>query len=248
MSAVAIAACNWVALTNVVVRLDPFHRTTAPLTNPEPFTVSVNAAVPAVALAGDSELIVGTGFAAVIVKLTLLEAPPPGDGLTTVTCAVPAVAMSAAVIAACNCVALTNVVVRFAPFQFTTAPLTNPEPFTVSVNAAVPATAFAGERVLIVGTGLFTVMVPPAPATVTELPFPKAPITLLIGMESSVFTLEGFSVAVTTATTPLPIAVAFIPLARHITEPVPALQLSVLPAAVSADPADIVRELMSLGA
>jgi len=56
-----------VALTNVVVRLLPFQLTTEPETNPVPLTVRVNAAPPAVALAGDSELIVGTGFVCVTV-------------------------------------------------------------------------------------------------------------------------------------------------------------------------------------
>jgi hypothetical protein len=55
------------------------------LTNPVPLTVKVNAAPPAVALAGDNELIVGTGFDAVIVKAALPEVPPPGAGLNTVT-------------------------------------------------------------------------------------------------------------------------------------------------------------------
>ena len=50
------------------------------------------------------------------------------SGLATVTWAVPAVAISAAVIAAVNWVALTNVVVRALPFQRTLAPLTKFEP------------------------------------------------------------------------------------------------------------------------
>ena len=51
-------AANWLALTKVVGRADPFHCTVDPLTNPDPFTVRVNAAPPAVAKAGlrlDSE-------------------------------------------------------------------------------------------------------------------------------------------------------------------------------------------------
>jgi hypothetical protein len=51
-------AVNWLALTNVVVRADPFHCTVDPLTKPDPFTVRVNAAPPAVAEFGlrlDSE-------------------------------------------------------------------------------------------------------------------------------------------------------------------------------------------------
>src|SRR5947208_1911870 len=61
-SEVGIAACNWVPLTNVVVRAPPFQRTTDPLTKFVPFTVSVNAPPPAVVLVGDSEVTVGTGL------------------------------------------------------------------------------------------------------------------------------------------------------------------------------------------
>jgi hypothetical protein len=50
-------------------------------------------------------------------------------------------------------VALTNVVVRFAPFQRTTDAATKPLPFTVRVVAALPATALTGERLLTAGTG-----------------------------------------------------------------------------------------------
>ena len=139
---------------------------------PVPFTVRVNAALPDVALAGDSELIVGTGLAALMVNAVLPDVPPPGAGLNTVTWPVPAVAMSAAVIAACNCVALTNVVVRLAPFQFSIDPEMKPVPFTVRVNAAPPAVALAGDSELIVGTGFVcvTVIVPPLAVMAKEVP------------------------------------------------------------------------------
>jgi hypothetical protein len=52
-----------------------------------------------------------------IVKGSALDVPPPGEGLTTVTLAVPAETMSAAVIAAVNCVLLTYVVMRLDPFH-----------------------------------------------------------------------------------------------------------------------------------
>ena len=106
-----------------------------------------------------------------MVNAALLEVPPPGAGLNTVTCAVPAVVMSAAVIAACNCVALTNVVVRFVPFQLTTDPLRNPVPFTVTVKAAVPAVALDGDSELTVGIGLVVLMVK---AALLEVPPPGA--------------------------------------------------------------------------
>ena len=85
ISAAVMAACNCVALTNVVVRLVPFQFTTDPLMNPVPFTVRVKAAVPAVAVDGDSEVIVGTGLGAAMVNGEFAEVPPPGAGLNTVT-------------------------------------------------------------------------------------------------------------------------------------------------------------------
>jgi hypothetical protein len=64
--------------------------------------------------------------------------------LTTVTEAVLAVAMSEATMLAVNFDALTKVVGRALPFQFTVAPETNCVPFTVSVNALPPGFAASG--------------------------------------------------------------------------------------------------------
>ena len=87
MSAAGIAAVNWVEKTNVVVRFDPFQRTTEPATKLVPLTVSVKAAPPAVADAGLRLVVVGAGL--LIVKVRALEVPPPGAGLNTVTWARP---------------------------------------------------------------------------------------------------------------------------------------------------------------
>ena len=108
--------------------------------------------------AGAIEVSVGaeTGL---IVNDRLPEVPPPGAGFVTVTVAVPAVAISAAVIAAVNCVAFTNVVVLAAPLNFTTDVDTKPVPFTVRVKAAPPAVALVGEREVTVGAGLLMVKV-----------------------------------------------------------------------------------------
>ena len=75
--------------------------------------------------------------------------------MNTVTVLVPAVAMSAARIAAVSWVADTYVVVRLEPLHCTTEPLTNPLPLTVSVNAVPPAVPEAGLRLVVVGTGLY---------------------------------------------------------------------------------------------
>jgi hypothetical protein len=66
-------------------------------------------------MADDGE-IVTTGSAA-IVKLTPPDVPPPGGSVETVTVAVLAVAMSAALMALCNVVLETKVVVRGLPFH-----------------------------------------------------------------------------------------------------------------------------------
>jgi hypothetical protein len=81
------------------------------------------------------------------------EAPPPGDGFTTVTALEPADAMSSAVMLAVNRVELTNEVVRDALPHCTVVPETKLLPFTVRVNALPPATAVAGLKDAIVGTG-----------------------------------------------------------------------------------------------
>ena len=82
----------------MVVRLLPFHLTTeafAPLMKFVPFTVRVNAGLPRIALAGESDVVVGA--VGLMVKFRAgLEVPPPGAGLNTVTDAGPALAMALA--------------------------------------------------------------------------------------------------------------------------------------------------------
>jgi len=138
-------------LTNVVARLLPFHCNTELEMNPEPFTVSVNAAPPAPVLEGESEVTVGTGL--LTVKVTVFEVPPPDAGLKTATWAGPPVPMSLAGIEALSCMLLTNVVARLLPFHCNTELEMNPEPFTVSVNAAPPAAALLGESDVMEGCG-----------------------------------------------------------------------------------------------
>jgi hypothetical protein len=77
-------------------------------------------------------------------KKVTFDVPPPGVGFTTVTDAVPALAISAALIFAVSCDLLTNVVSRGLPFKFTTDPETKPVPFTVRVNAGLPGTTASG--------------------------------------------------------------------------------------------------------
>jgi hypothetical protein len=105
MSVAVMAAVSCVAETYVVVRLEPFQRTTEVGTKLLPVTVSVKAGPPAVVEVGLSPLVVGTGL--LMVKVRAPDVPPPGVGLKTRTEAVPAVATSAAPIVAWSWVAET---------------------------------------------------------------------------------------------------------------------------------------------
>ena len=72
MSLAGIAAVNWEALTNVVVRFDPFHLTVEPETKFVPLTVKVNAGPPAGTVLGLR--LVSTGAAAETTRLKALVA------------------------------------------------------------------------------------------------------------------------------------------------------------------------------
>ena len=132
--------------------------TVAPATKPVPVRVNVKAAAPTVPEVGAREVSAGAE-AALIVNDRLPDVPPPGAGFDTVTVVLPAVAISAALIAAVNCVALTNVVVLAAPLNFTTDVETKEVPLTVSAKATPPAVALVGEREVTVGAGLLMVKV-----------------------------------------------------------------------------------------
>src|SRR5207237_728186 len=134
-----------------------------------PVTVSVNAGPPATAEDGFSPVAVGTGLlGAVMVNVSALDVPRPGERWIGVAWAVPAAAMSPAAMAAVSCVADTCVVARAAPFQRTTELGTRFVPVTVSVNAGPPATAEDGLSPVAVGTGLL----PPVTVNVSALDVP----------------------------------------------------------------------------
>jgi hypothetical protein len=147
-----IAAVSLVALTNVVTRGLPFHRTVAPLTKLLPFAVRVSAPEPALTVFGVSEFSTGTGL--LTVNVTAFDVPPPGAGLVTVTGTAPGVATSVARTAAVSEVALTNVVTLGAPLKFTTDVETKPVPVTVRVKPAEPAITVVGDTEVAVGRGL----------------------------------------------------------------------------------------------
>lgn len=98
-----------------------------------PCTVNVSAGLPAPAVVGDTEAIVGGGNPPVgVARVSGNELDVPSE-LDAVTLAVPASAVLAAGMEAVSCVALMKTVVCTAPFQFTTASLVKFVPFTVSV-------------------------------------------------------------------------------------------------------------------
>ena len=152
MSAVVMAACKLVFDTKVVVRALPFHCTVEEARKFVPVTISVKPASPANAALGPKAATVGVGL--LTAKSNAPEMPPPGAGVETVTIAVPAAAMSAAVTAACKLVLETKVVARADPFHCTVEEDTKLAPVTVSVNAPPPTMVEFGLREPIARDGL----------------------------------------------------------------------------------------------
>jgi hypothetical protein len=104
---------------------------------------------------GVTELRVG----ARMVKVRLVEVPPPGGGVRTSTFAVPVAPRRDVATVACSCVALTNDVGMADPFHRTTEAFTKFDPFTFMVKAGDPANAEEGLRDVRVGAGLSMVNV-----------------------------------------------------------------------------------------
>jgi hypothetical protein len=155
ISAAVIAAVSCVALLNVVARGELLKFTTDEETKFVPVTTNENAAPPATAEFGASDVTVGSGLLTELTaKLTEFDAPPPGVGFVTTTAGVPALATSVARIVAVTCVEFTTTVALFAPPKLTIAPLTKFVPFTVSTNDAEPTAVPLGDNELTVGTGL----------------------------------------------------------------------------------------------
>jgi hypothetical protein len=174
MSEAGTEAVTDAELTNVVTSGEPFQFTTEVLTKLVPVSVIVKAVPPAVAELGERAKLPGNGL--LITKLSPLDVPPPGVGLTTVTVGDPPVATFAVGTAADSDVLLLNVVTSAVPFQSTVEVLTKPLPVTESENPDWPAVKEFGEMDVSVGVGLLTVNVcavdvPPAGRglnTVTE--------------------------------------------------------------------------------
>ena len=78
--------------------------------------------------------------------------------MITVTCAVPATAMSLAGIMAVSCVLLSRVETRRLPFHSTKQGSANPDPRMASANPGPPATAVEGESEVSCGSGLVSML------------------------------------------------------------------------------------------
>src|SRR6266540_904212 len=131
ISLAGISALSWELLSNTVDLFCPFHRTTDVAMNPVPFTVRTNPGPPARIVLGLTLVMAGVpGPRVRIAKLLPCERlpPEPGAGLTTVTVAVPDVAISLAGIVALSSLVLTSSVGLAAPFQNTVAPETKLDP------------------------------------------------------------------------------------------------------------------------
>lgn len=98
-----IWASSWVSERYVVERAVLFHSIVEEGMKLEPVTVKMNPKLPAFTEDGVRDVIEGAGFeVALIVNSADPEFPPPGAGFVTLTEANPALAISAAVICACN--------------------------------------------------------------------------------------------------------------------------------------------------
>lgn len=153
---------------------------------------------------------------------------------------VPAVTLKVAVVAAAATVTDPGTVrIELVLVRVTLAPPAGAAPLKVTVQVEfAPELRLAGEHCKpdTVGRGAWTTIVPLVPETGNAVPSARDPIRLP-SVRGTDGPLPADSVTVTTATTPLPIAVAFIPDAMQIAEPMAELQLRVFPAAVNAGPA-----------
>lgn len=140
-------AVNCVALTKVVESSPPFHTTEAPLAKLLPLMVSVNCAPPTVAEDGLSVVMAGV-LAAPMVKAKAFDVVVP---VSTVTFAVPALAMSVPETEACSCVALVTMVTSGLPFHCAMEPEVKPVPVTVRMKLGPPGAADDGESVVMLG-------------------------------------------------------------------------------------------------
>jgi hypothetical protein len=142
---------SWVPLTKVVVSAAVFQETAVDGTNPEPLTVSVVSDELASTLAGAIVVATGTGLFTEICAAE--DAPPPGEGLTTVTFAMDPSARSPAWTVALKTLTDTYVVASATPFHWATEPGIKPVPWMLRTVSVEPAVSEPGVKDVIAGTG-----------------------------------------------------------------------------------------------
>jgi hypothetical protein len=167
MSLAGTFAVKLVLLIKVVTRGPAFHAIVEPgvctalftitgATKFEPFTVSVKAPLPGVALAGERLVIEGPPFCTALIVNVAASDGPPGSGFVTVIAAMPGVATSVARMLTASCVVTVfSLLVRSEPFQKTCdgGLVTKPVPEMNRVNIWLPAVMLEGKRPVITGVG-----------------------------------------------------------------------------------------------
>ena len=132
------------------------------------------------------------------------------------------------------------------------APPVGAAPLRVTVQAEVELEPKeVGEQVkleIVPVAGAKTEIEPPVPEIAVPIPVGDDPAVPVMVRGATVPLAAVPSVTVAVATVPLPITVAFMPLATQVTDPLAAPQDTVLPAAVRAGPAAKLMEAMLPGA
>lgn len=186
----AIFAVRVVPLFKTVPACDvPLKISVAPVANPVPVAVSGVIGVPTGAIVGEIEVSTGTGL--LIVKLTELDAPPPGVGLVTIMGTTPAVANSlAAMVAVIVDPPLETVPGWLTPLKLTVAPVAKFVPVMAKAGIACPTRALVGLTEVTVGTGLLIVKLteldvpPPGAGLVTTTGTAPAEVNSEAGIEA----------------------------------------------------------------
>lgn len=143
---------SWVLLLNPVVRALPLTLMIEAELKPVPLTATERLVCPVAVVFGESELSVGCALE--IENPKVFDAPPPGGGFSTPTCAKPAEAISVESIEACKVVLLRNDVARLFLFHVTMDCGTKLLPVTWIVNEISPANAPEGESMVTWGIWL----------------------------------------------------------------------------------------------
>jgi hypothetical protein len=146
---------SWPLLTNNAGCKMPLKVTVDEPMNPLPLIVNTSRPELTVADVGDKPVIDGWGLsAAVTVKLTDCELPPPGGGLFTMRGKVPTAARSEALRFILSWLLPTEESRWGTPLNITVDAAIKPVPLIVSVNGPVPTVADDGDRPVIAGCGL----------------------------------------------------------------------------------------------